>query len=281
MRTPPNGPQSQDSSGADKKLWQEIASLAAQMVERPGDTETALPRGEARTTTGRAREWAPFAASDTRRHDRHRRPPLVAAVILLCGVLISSFGVVLLHLNQQSNSTPAKPPGSSAISRSGSESGQLRHIDAKAAVLTTHELPGYVLISSAEATRPGGGAQPSSWDNLFQRSSAGAAEYRITEAIVVVYGAVADAAANVDRLSQVEEEQGAKASAGLATDQSTTWVEPIRIPGYTLIRVVLRKDNVVAQVALLGKDDPLLAHEVQDLAGAQQARLVSLFQASG
>jgi hypothetical protein len=153
-------------------------------------------------------------------------------------------------------------------------------VDSKAAVLSLNELPGYKLISSAEAVRPGGGMQPNSWDNLFQKSRAGAPDYRMTEAIVVVYGNPAEAMAGLDQLRQAEESQGATPSPGLVASQSTTWFESVGIPGYTLVRVIFRIDRVVGQVALLGRVKPALAGEAQYLAGAQQARLLSLLHES-
>jgi hypothetical protein len=143
-------------------------------------------------------------------------------------------------------------------------------------VLSTHELPGYKLINSAEAARPGGGTDSHSWDNLFQKSQAGAPDYRMTEAVVVVYGSAADAMAELDQLRQAEESQGLKESPGLVASQSTTRVEALGVQGYAIVHVVFSVDNVVGQVAVLGQDNHMLADEAQNLAGAQQARLLSL-----
>jgi hypothetical protein len=223
---------------------------------------------------------------------RHSRRSLIIGAILLCAVWAIGFGLVLVHLNRLSESAPvaanqrgtaiapAKPAHGKADAGSTGESGRTAQLDPRAAVLSIDELPGYKLINSAEAARPGGGTEPNSWDNLFQKSQAGARDYRMAEAILVVYGTAANAMAGVDQLRQAEESQGAKASPSLGASQSTTWVEPLAIPGYTLVRVVFRMDSVVAQVALLGKDDPVLTDEVQDLAGAQRARLRSLLYES-
>jgi hypothetical protein len=159
-----------------------------------------------------------------------------------------------------------------------SNSGQTWQLDPEVAVLSTHDLPNFKLISSAEAARPGGGTTPNGWDNLFQESKAGAVDYRMVEAVVVVYGTASDAVANVDQLRQAEELHGAKASPGREGTQSTTWVEPLGIPGYALVRVVFRMDNVVAQIGLLGKVSSALTGEAQVLASAQQMRLVKLLQ---
>jgi hypothetical protein len=167
------------------------------------------------------------------------------------------------------------------LDHSISTGGRTDKLDPETAVLSIDQLPGYELINSAEAARPGGGTEPNSWDNVFQKSRPGARDYRMTEAIVVVYATPAEAMAEVDQLRQAEESLGAKASPGLVVSESTTWVEPLGVRGYSLIRVVFRTDNVVAQVALLGSDDPALASEVQNLAGAQRARLQTLLSAGG
>jgi hypothetical protein len=157
-----------------------------------------------------------------------------------------------------------------------SNSGQTWQLDPEVAVLSTHDLPNFKLISSAEAARPGGGRTPNGWDNLFRESQAGAVDYRLVEAIVVVYGTASDAVANVDQLRQAEESRGAKASPGLKGTQSTTWVEPLGIHGYALVRVVFRMDNVVAQIGLLGTGSLALTDEVRTLAAAQEMRLLNL-----
>jgi hypothetical protein len=95
-----------------------------------------------------------------------------------------------------------------------------------------------------------------------------------------VYGNAAEAMAALDQLRQAEESQRAKPLLGLAAGPSATWFESVGIPGYTLVRVIFRIDRVVAQVAVLGRVEPALASEAQYLAGAQQARLLSLLQES-
>src|SRR5947208_512972 len=77
---------------------------------------------------------------------------------------------------------------------------------------------------------------------------------------------------------QGEGSPGAKASPALVGSQSTTWVEPLEIPGYEIVLVVFRADNVVAQIAILGKDSPLLSDDVKLLASTQQTRLARLLQ---
>ena len=227
---------------------------------------------------GHAIESAPFTGLEKRWRGRHRRRPFIIGSILLVAVWTFCFGVVLVHLDQLSDFAPTV--GYDRGTASTTQSGRAAHLDPRAAVLSTHELPGYKLINSAKAARPGGGTDSHSWDNLFQKSQAGAPDYRMTEAVVVVYGSAPDATAGVDQLRQAEESQGSKASPGLVASQSTTWVEAVGVQGYALVRVVFRMDNVVAQVALLGQDNPMLADEAQNLAGAQQARLLSLLQES-
>jgi hypothetical protein len=216
------------------------------------------------------------------------RPTLIITAVLISAIWAFCIGVVVVHLNQLSDTgpttanqrgtalVPAKPAAGNTDSGSLRESSRTAHIDPRAAVLSIHELPDYKVINSAHAARPGGGTDPHSWDRLFQKSQAGASDYRMTEAIVVAYGTSSEAMADVDQLRQAEELQGAKASPGVGAGQSTIWVEPAGVRGYALIRVVFRMDNVVAQVALLGQDEPMLADEAQSLADAQQARLLSL-----
>ena len=100
----------------------------------------------------------------------------------------------------------------------------------------------------------------------------------MAEAIVVIYGTTDEAIAAADLLRQAEESQGAMASPALVGSQSATWVEPLEIPGYEIVRVVFRTDNVVAQIAILGKDSPLLSDDVKLLASTQQTRLARLLQ---
>jgi hypothetical protein len=119
---------------------------------------------------------------------------------------------------------------------------------------------------------------PNGWDNVFQQSRPGALDYRMAEAIVVVYASTDEAIAGVDLLRQSEESQGAKALPAVVGSQSMTWVEPLKIRGYEIVRVVFRSDNVVAQIAILGKESPLLSNEVKVLASAQQTRVVGLVQ---
>jgi hypothetical protein len=100
----------------------------------------------------------------------------------------------------------------------------------------------------------------------------------MAETIVVVYGSTDEAIAGVDLVRQAEESQGAKASPALSGSQAMCWVEPLEIPGYEIVRVVFRTDNVVAQIAILGKDSPMLTDDVKALASTQQTRLAGLLQ---
>jgi hypothetical protein len=182
---------------------------------------------------------------------------------------------VLVNLGPLSVANEIAPASGPAKFNSGlpSRGHQAEQLDPKAAVLSARDLPGYKLISSAEALLPGGGTVANSRDNLFQKSEAGSPDFRMTEAIVVVYGVVGDAVASVELVRQNQESQGVKVSPWLVGSQSMTWAEPTRVPGYTLVHAVFRIDQVVAQVTLLGKDNPMLTDELQVLAAAQQMRL--------
>lgn len=173
-------------------------------------------------------------------------------------------------------SGPANFTSGNANSALPSRDQQKIQLDPKVAVLSARDLPGYKLISSAEALLPGGGTVPNSQDNLFQKSAAGSPDYRMTEAIVIVYGVVGDAVAGVELLRQNQESQGVRVSPGLVGSQSMTWAERSSVPGYTLVHAVFRIDQVVAQVIVLGKDNPTLTDELQVLAVAQRMRLVGL-----
>jgi hypothetical protein len=209
-------------------------------------------------------------------------------------IVIGAVGMVVVvavfavtdHLGPLSDSAlvatekvPTSVPANLATGNPGSAlpSGdhQTRQVDPKLAVLSARDLPGYTLISSAEAVRPGGGTLPNSRDNLFQKSVAGSPDYRMTEAIVVVYGVVSDAMTDVELLRQNQESQGVKVSPGRVGSQSMTWTDRTSVPGYTLVHAVFRIGQVVAQVTVLGKDNPMLTDELQVLAAAQQMRLVA------
>ena len=209
--------------------------------------------GEAsRLTNGVGNEFAPLFSPDGR-------------WIAFTGEYDGNIDVYVIPAAGGTNSLPTK------------QGGYTKHLDAQTAVLSVDDLPDYRLVSSAEAVRPEG-VVPNGWDNVFQKSHTGVLDYRMAEAIVVIYGTTDEAIAAVDVLGQGEESQGAKASPALVGSQSTTWVEPLEIPGYEIVRVVFRADNVVAQIAILGKDSPLLSDDVKLLASTQQTRLARLLQ---
>ena len=231
-----------------------------------------------------ATEWALFVGSGTKPRDPHRTRQIVLDIIALCSVVTVIVAAVFASLDARTTTTeiatnpaPATPPDGDANSLPTNQGGYLKHLDAKTVVLSVDDLPDYRLVSSAEAIRPGG-AVPNGWDNVFQKSHAGALDYRMAEAIVVVYGSTDEAIAGVDLLRQAEESQGAKASPASVGSQATSWVEPLEIPGFEIVRVVFRTDNVVAQIAILGKDSPLLSDDVKVLASTQQTRLARLLQ---
>jgi hypothetical protein len=208
----------------------------------------------------------------------------VLDMIALCSVVTVILTAVLANLDARTvatetatRSAPAKPAGTDTNSLPTNQGGYTKHLDAKTAVLSVDDLPDYRLVSSAEAVRPGG-IVPNGWDNVFQKSHPGALDYRMAETIVVVYGSTDEAIAGVDLVRQAEESQGAKASPALSGSQAMCWVEPLEIPGYEIVRVVFRTDNVVAQIAILGKDSPILTDDVKALASTQQTRLAGLLQ---
>jgi hypothetical protein len=231
-----------------------------------------------------AREWALFVGPGTKPRDPHRTRQIVLDLIALCSVVTVIFVAVFASLDAwtaateiATTSAPAKPAAGDANSLPTNQGGYIKHLDAKTAVLSVDDLPDYRLVSSAEAIRPGG-AVPNGWDNVFQKSHAGALDYRMAEVIVVVYGSTDEAIAGVDLLRQAEESQGAMVSPASAGSQATSWVEPLGIPGYEIVRVVFRTDNVVAQIAILGKDSPLLSDDVKAIVSTQQTRLAWLLQ---
>jgi hypothetical protein len=231
-----------------------------------------------------AREWALLVGSETRPHNPRLTRHIVLEVIALCSVVAVIVIAVFANLDARTaapatarTSAPAKPADSDTNSLPRNQVGYPQYVDAKTAVLSVDDLPDYKLVSSAEAVQPGG-TVPNSWDNVFQKSHIGALDYRMAEAIVVVYGSADEAIAGVDLIRQAEESQGAKASPALVGSQPTSWVEPLKIPGYEIVRVVFRTDKVVAQIAILGKDSPLLSDDVMVLVSTQQTRLATLLQ---
>lgn len=214
----------------------------------------------------------------------HLTRQIVLDVIALCAVVTVVLVAVFANLTARTAATESattsahpKPTVGDTNSLPANQGGSTTQLDAKTAVLSVEQLPDYRLVSSTEAVRPGG-VVPNSWDSVFQKSHAGSVDYRMAEAIVVVYGTTDEAIAGVDLLRQAEESQGAKALPAVVGSESTTWVEPLQIPGYEIVRVVFRTDNVVAQIAILGKNSPLLSDDVKVLASAQQTRLVTLVQ---
>jgi hypothetical protein len=229
-------------------------------------------------------KFPPIVSSETRHRRPHLTPQIVLDVIALCSVVTVVAVAVFANLEARTAATetattsaPAKPAAGDTNSLPINHGGHTKHIDAKTTVLSVDDLPDYTLVSSAEAVRPGG-TVPNGWDNVFQKSRAGALDYRMAEAIVVVYDSADEAIARVDLLRQAEESQGAKASPALAGSQGTSWVEPLKIPGYEIVRVVFRTDNVVAQIAILGKASPLLSDDAKVLVSIQQTRLARLLQ---
>jgi hypothetical protein len=231
-----------------------------------------------------AREWALLVGSQTRTHNPRQTRHVLLEVIALCSVVTVIVIAVFANLDARtdapataSTSAPARPAESDTNSLPRNQVGYPPYVDAKAAVLSVDDLPDYKLVSSAEAVQPRG-TVPNSWDNVFQKSHIGAFDYRMAEAIVVVYGTADEAIAGVDLIRQDEESQGAKASPALVDSQATSWVEPLQIPGYEIVRVVFRTDKVVAQIAILGKESPLLSDDVMVLVSAQRTRLATLLQ---
>ena len=231
-----------------------------------------------------AREWALVAGPETKSREPHLARQIVLDMIALCSVVAVIFIAALANLEARTvatetgaGSAPAKPAATDTNSLPPNQGDNTKHLDAKTAVLSVDNLPDYRLVSSAEAVRPGG-TVPNGWDNVFQKSQPGALDYRMAEAIVVVYGSTDDAIAGVDLIRQAEESQGAKASPALSDSQMTSWVEPLKIRGYEIVRVVFRTDNVVVQIAILGKDSPALTDDVKALASTQQTRLAGLLQ---
>jgi hypothetical protein len=231
-----------------------------------------------------AREWALLVGSETKPRDPHLTRQIVLEVIALCAVVTVVLTAVFANLEARTaatetatKSSPAKPAEGDTNSLPTNQGGYTKHLDAKTVVLSVDDLPDYRLVSSAEAVRPGG-TVTNGWDNVFQKSHAGALDYRMAEAIVVIYSTTDEAIAGVDLLRQAEESQGAKESPSSAGNQAMSWVEPLQIPGYEIVRVVFRTDNVVAQIAILGKDSPLLSDDVKVLASTQETRLARLLQ---
>jgi hypothetical protein len=231
-----------------------------------------------------AREWALVAGPETRSREPHLARQIVLDMIALCSVVAVIFIAALANLDARTvatetgaGSAPAKPAATDTNSLPPNQGANTKHLDAKTAVLSVDNLPDYRLVSSAKAVQPGG-VVPNGWDNVFQKSQPGALDYRMAEAIVVVYGSTDDAIAGVDLIRQAEESQGAKASPALSDSQMTSWVEPLKIRGYEIVRVVFRTDNVVVQIAILGKDSPALTDDVKALASTQQTRLAGLLQ---
>jgi hypothetical protein len=183
----------------------------------------------------------------------------------------------LLSESPQRLAKPA-PVGADAAPRFGDH--QTRQLDPKIAVLSASDLPDYKLISSAVAIQAEGGSVPNSWDNLLQRSQPGAPDYRMAEAVVVVYRTEGDAVADVELLRRNHESQGVKSSPGLLVSQSMTWSESAGVPGYTLVHAVFRIEHVVAEVTMLGQDNPVLVDELHVFAAAQQVRLSALLHDS-
>jgi hypothetical protein len=227
------------------------------------------------------REWAQLVGSGERPHNLHLTRHSVLDVIALCSVVAVIVIAVFANLDAApktaGTSAPAKAADSGTNPLKRNQVGSPQYVDAKTAVLSVDDLPDYKLVSSAEAIKPGG-TVPNSWDNVFQKSHIGAVDYRMAEAIVVVYGSADEAIASVDLIRQTEESQGAKASPAPVGSQATSWVEPLKIPGYEIVRVVFRTDKVVAQIAILGKDSALLSDDALVLVSTQQTRLATLLQ---
>lgn len=230
------------------------------------------------------REWALLLGSAAKPRHPHLTRQIVLDGIALVAAATVVFAAVFANLDALTAATKtattsalAKPAAGGTNSLPTKQGGYTNHLDAQTAVLSVDDLPDYRLVSSAEAVRPEG-VVPNGWDNVFQKSHTGVLDYRMAEAIVVIYGTTDEAIAAVDVLGQGEESQGAEVSPALVGSQSTTWVEPLEIPGYEIVRVVFRTDNVVAQIAILGKDSPLLSDDVKLLASTQQTRLARLLQ---
>jgi hypothetical protein len=227
-----------------------------------------------------AREWALLVGSGKRPHNPHLTRHSVLEVIALCSAVAVIVIAVFANLDARTAApttarTFAPDSGTNPLKRS--QVGSPQYVDAKTAVLSVDDLPDYKLVSSAEAVKPGG-TVPNSWDNVFQKSHIGTVDYRMAEAIVVVYGSADEAIAGVDLIRQTEASQGAIASPALVGSQATSWVEPLKIPGYEIVRVVFRTDKVVAQIAILGKDSSLLSDDAKVLVSTQQTRLATLLQ---
>jgi hypothetical protein len=98
----------------------------------------------------------------------------------------------------------------------------------------------------------------------------------MAEAIIVVHGTIDEAVAGAEQLRQNQESQGVKPSPGLVGSQSVIWTDSTSVPGYTLVHAVFRVEQVVSEVTMLGKENPLLNDEVQVVAATQQVRLAAL-----
>ena len=216
---------------------------------------------------------------------RHQRRPHVLGWLVF-GAACMVAGAVLLRVGPLAMSAQ-RAPASAAVKPASGADGTLpnrghptRQLDPKIAALSAGDLPGYRLISSAEAMSSEGGTVPNSWDNLLQQSQPGDPQYRMTEAIVVVYRTVGDAVSGVDLLRQNQESRGVKVSPGLMGGESMTWAEGAGVPGYTLVHSAFRIEHVVAEVTVLGKNSPVLTDELQVVAAAQQLRLLGLLHDS-
>jgi hypothetical protein len=277
------------SNDASAAAWSKTQSIASLLVQGYDLKRLKSPPMDSRTDDSKGaeadiREWALLVGSAAEPRDPHPKWLIALDAIALFAAATVVFTAVFMNLNALTAPTKtatSSPAAKAAVGDMNSlptkQGGYTTHLDAQTAVLSIDDLPDYRLVSSAEAVRPEG-VVPNGWDNVFQKSHPGVIDYRMAEAIVVIYGTSDEAIAAADLIRQAEESQGAKASPALVGNQSTTWVEPLEIPGYEIVRVVLRTDNVVAQIAILGKDSPLLSDDVKRLASTQQTRLARLLQ---
>src|SRR2546423_11868544 len=215
------------------------------------------------------REWALLLGSAANPPHPHLTRQIVLDVIALVAAATVVFTAVFANLDAltaatktATTSAAAKPAAGGTNSLPTKQGGYTKHLDAQTAVLSVDDLPEYRLVSSAEAVRPEG-VVPNGWDNVFQKSQTGVLDYRMAEAIVVIYGTTDEAIAAVDVLGQGEESQGAKASPALAGTQSTTWVEPLEIRGNEIAAGVFRMNNAVVQTAVSGKEGRLRSKHVR------------------
>ena len=96
---------------------------------------------------------------------------------VLCATAVVVVVAVVVNVGRLSVVPERAPTSAQANLASGNDNHQTKQLDPNVAVLSARELPGYKLISSAEALRAGGGTVPNSRDNLFQRSEAGSPDY--------------------------------------------------------------------------------------------------------